>query len=269
MSAMHDRLKAPALAKEWFLKIDEGDIFGPVDTASLKEWACDGRVTPGNQISDDRKSWINAEKIPELEMLWMVELGDGSFYGPLNIAALADLIADDAVSSEAKLINQITNEMSDVQAQWEAIHTPPAAAPAPAVDDATDDATDDDVPAPVEAEDVAPAPSAPQPPRELIETIARLESKVEKTQQQLSKARTDAEREHSELELLRKQSTAAEKTLLKKIEELEVERQRLSEPQPKADDEANSPTGQADWTGASRQGVLFDVTPLDEAGRQK
>ena len=102
MSAMNHRRKAPALAKEWFLKIDEGDIFGPVDTASLKEWACDGRVTPGNQISDDRKSWINAEKIPELEMLWMVELGDGSFYGPLNIAALADLIADDAVSSPIK-----------------------------------------------------------------------------------------------------------------------------------------------------------------------
>ena len=76
----------------WFLKIDDGSVFGPVDPKDLRSWAEQGRIAPGNLVSQDQKDWKAAELIPELEMFWMVELVDGTFFGPLNLCALADLI---------------------------------------------------------------------------------------------------------------------------------------------------------------------------------
>ena len=72
MSKTHERLARTVAPKQWFLKIGEGQVFGPTDTPTLIDWARQGRVTPGNQISEDKKAWVTAERIPELEMVWMV-----------------------------------------------------------------------------------------------------------------------------------------------------------------------------------------------------
>lgn len=104
----------PNAGKQWYLKIDDGSVFGPVDSASLRDWAEQGRVAPGNEISPDRKSWLSADQLPELEMEWKVELRNGTFYGPLNLCTLSDLIAEGTVSETAKLVNVRTDEKTTV-----------------------------------------------------------------------------------------------------------------------------------------------------------
>ena len=63
---------------QWFMKIADDQIFGPVPITDLQDWARQGRVSPGYEVSSDKKSWIPAEDLPELEMVWLVELSGGT-----------------------------------------------------------------------------------------------------------------------------------------------------------------------------------------------
>ncbi|MDA0990449.1 MAG: hypothetical protein O3A51_06825, partial [Verrucomicrobia bacterium] len=94
--------KAPT-AQQWFLKLDDGAIFGPVPMAQLADWAGQCRIGPDHQISQDRNTWMAAKSLPDLRMEWLVELVDGTRYGPLNRFAIAHLIADGSVASDASL----------------------------------------------------------------------------------------------------------------------------------------------------------------------
>ncbi|HAS82850.1 MAG TPA: hypothetical protein DCS43_09325, partial [Verrucomicrobia bacterium] len=76
------KMKLQSATRQWFLKIEEGSVFGPSDMPTLVDWARQGRIAPGHQLSEDKKAWIPAERVPELDMVWMVELSDGSYYGP-------------------------------------------------------------------------------------------------------------------------------------------------------------------------------------------
>jgi len=116
-------LPGKANTRQWFLKIDEGKVFGPTHMPTLLDWARQGRIAPGHQVSEDKKAWINAERIPELEMVWMVELADGSFYGPLNIHAVSDLVTEGTVAADAAMINQLTNEKTTVAGRDAIIQT--------------------------------------------------------------------------------------------------------------------------------------------------
>jgi chromosome segregation ATPase len=109
---------------QWYLKIDDGSVFGPVDTAALKQWARQGRIAPGNEISRDSKTWLAPESVPELEMCWKVELRNGTFYGPLNLRTLADLVEDGTVSEDARLVNVSSGEESTVAGKRDAIFSP-------------------------------------------------------------------------------------------------------------------------------------------------
>ena len=69
---------------KWYVRSSDGKVYGPADRDSLVVWAREGRIEPGGFVSRDRKSWIPAQLMPELEMKWIVEAEPGKFFGPFN-----------------------------------------------------------------------------------------------------------------------------------------------------------------------------------------
>ena len=74
-------------------------MFGPVDLTTLKSWACDGRLSPTNEISADGTEWKLATSFRELEMDWVAEVTPGTFYGPIHRRAMEDLIKDGSIAA--------------------------------------------------------------------------------------------------------------------------------------------------------------------------
>ena len=88
--------------KQWYVRTEDGKVYGPATIASLASWARDGRVEPTSFLSKDRKSWIPAQLMPELEMKWLVETEPGKVYGPFNRAVVIKLFKDGVVPEGAK-----------------------------------------------------------------------------------------------------------------------------------------------------------------------
>ena len=88
--------------KEWFVRTEDGRVYGPADVASLVEWAQDGRIGPSCSVSRDRLGWMPAQQMPELEMKWLVETEPGKVFGPFSRALVASLFARGSVPQGAK-----------------------------------------------------------------------------------------------------------------------------------------------------------------------
>ncbi len=84
--------KPPADPPIWFLKVDESQIRGPVTLATLRQWAEEGTLNAGDQISSDARTWQPAATVAALEMDWVADLGGGHSYGPFNIVATRLLV---------------------------------------------------------------------------------------------------------------------------------------------------------------------------------
>ncbi len=95
---------------EWYLKKASGDVFGPVATAALRQWAASGRIAPDDQLSTDQETWMPAVDLPDLGLDWMVELGPEQVYGPFHLLALGDLIRESSVPSAAPIFHRVTGE---------------------------------------------------------------------------------------------------------------------------------------------------------------
>ncbi|MGQ9662116.1 MAG: hypothetical protein ACUVWX_07245, partial [Kiritimatiellia bacterium] len=106
---------------KWYLRTEDGTVFGPVSENELREWAEQGRIVPGCSVSSDKLSWTPAEDQPFLHMDWFVRLPSGETYGPLNIKALADLLADGSIGSDTQLEHRTTGELTSVAAKQEEI----------------------------------------------------------------------------------------------------------------------------------------------------
>ena len=87
---------------KWYVRMEDGKVYGPADIKSLIEWATDGRVEPTSFVSQDRKSWRPAQTMPELEMKWLVETEPGKVFGPFNRAVVIGLFKNDGVAKTAK-----------------------------------------------------------------------------------------------------------------------------------------------------------------------
>ncbi len=98
----------------WYLKKNDGEVYGPVDLPTLQLWATDGRVAPEDRISEDQKNWMPAPDLSDLSMDWNVELNNGSLYGPLHLLAIKELTQDGSVRYRAPVVNRKTGETSIV-----------------------------------------------------------------------------------------------------------------------------------------------------------
>ncbi|MDA0577658.1 MAG: hypothetical protein O3B24_06110, partial [Verrucomicrobia bacterium] len=246
------RVNPPASAPVsvgWYLRIDDGSTFGPVAEPDLVEWAEQGRIAPGNQLSQDQQTWVDADMIPALGMDWLVELADGTVFGPVNIRALSDLMQDGTVDLDCALENRRTGE-STIVARHQADILGENGAPL----------------SPIDAERQA----------ELAQRVATLEAQSQAARDALEKARLSAREQAERHDVYRKQTDKDAGTLRQRVHELEdksrtlVDQLKLAEKKLE-ESKAAQAKREIDWIEADksadskRQALSQRETELDEA----
>lgn len=94
---------------KWFLKKHEdGEVFGPVDFAKLKEWSRAAQVSPLDMLSDDKVNWVKAPMLQQLHMDYLIQLGDDSYYGPTTEEAVQEFLRLGEIHADTVLINCCT-----------------------------------------------------------------------------------------------------------------------------------------------------------------
>ena len=89
--------------REWFVRTEDGSVYGPTDLQSLVQWAKDGRIEPTSFVSSDRVSWMPAPQKGELGMTWLVEVEQGKVYGPFARSVVSQLFSDGSVPKSARV----------------------------------------------------------------------------------------------------------------------------------------------------------------------
>ncbi len=89
------------LSNDWFLQVEESQVYGPVEARVLQEWAADCRVGPDHLVSRDQETWVQAGELPFLQMDWYVTLPDETTFGPLNLFAIQHLVSDGSVRADS------------------------------------------------------------------------------------------------------------------------------------------------------------------------
>jgi len=79
------------MSDRFFIRSETGSVYGPADFDTLVSWAEEGRVSATGFVSRDRRSWIPAQLMDELQMKWIVEAEPGRFFGPFNRKFLVKL----------------------------------------------------------------------------------------------------------------------------------------------------------------------------------
>ncbi len=87
----------------WYVKNDDGKVFGPADDAKILSWVKEGRIDPFAGVSNDLKTWKLASLEPSFEMDWIIENDPGQFYGPTHRAVVDDLVNSGALSSSCRI----------------------------------------------------------------------------------------------------------------------------------------------------------------------
>lgn len=115
--------------QNWYLKKHEnGEIFGPIRFEKIREWARTAQVNPQDMVSTDQVVWTRPPMIPELEMDWLVELGENLLYGPTTSGTLMEFVTSGEISPETNVINCVNGEQSvlkDTEFYAVAISAPP------------------------------------------------------------------------------------------------------------------------------------------------
>lgn len=90
-------------SENWYVRSADGNVYGPAARATLVEWAREGRIDPSGFVSRDRKEWLPAQLMDELEMRWVVEAEPGKFFGPFNRAVVVRLAESGALPEGATI----------------------------------------------------------------------------------------------------------------------------------------------------------------------
>ena len=53
---------------KWFVRNEDGKVFGPCGLDVLAQWSREGRIAPSASVSCDCVNWLPATLKPELEM---------------------------------------------------------------------------------------------------------------------------------------------------------------------------------------------------------
>ena len=92
----------------WFVRNEDGKVFGPCPLETLVEWARDGRISPSSDVSCDRAEWIPSTQKPELDMTWLVEVSPRQYFGPVPKEMLDGLVREGSVPAEARRYRLVT-----------------------------------------------------------------------------------------------------------------------------------------------------------------
>jgi len=111
MSVVHDNLTRNSARRDaWYLRIDDGSMYGPVTLNELIAWARQGRIEPHNELSPDGQTWRPACEIDALAMDWEVLLPGENQYGPVCRETLPELIATRILSENMTARKRKTGE---------------------------------------------------------------------------------------------------------------------------------------------------------------
>lgn len=90
----------------WYLrKAHDSSQFGPIPFSQLQQWAADAQVSPLDRVSTDEKTWMKAPMVPELEMDYLIQLGEDQYYGPTTIGAIQEFLDANEITYETSLTN--------------------------------------------------------------------------------------------------------------------------------------------------------------------
>ena len=95
---------------EWYVKTDDGNVYGPADLQKLVQWAKDGRIEPTSFLSADRVKWTPAPLMRELDMKWIVETEFGKLFGPFHHDIVSRLINEKRVSPTVRIFRLYDGE---------------------------------------------------------------------------------------------------------------------------------------------------------------
>lgn len=93
----------------WYLiKAADNQEYGPIDTETLMGWAADAKISPMDKLSsDNRRTWLRAPMIAELQMDWLIQMPDKYLYGPTNVATIQEFLATGEIDENVTVINCI------------------------------------------------------------------------------------------------------------------------------------------------------------------
>ena len=100
---------------KWFLMKQEGEVYGPMPFSQLLQWAVDAFISPMDKVSSDGQNWVKAPMVAELNMDFLVEAPDGTFYGPTTIGAIREFFASGEIHLESLVTNCKTRERKRLQ----------------------------------------------------------------------------------------------------------------------------------------------------------
>ena len=115
----------------WYLrKASDGSVFGPLTFQQLQQWAADAQVSPMDRVSSDQNNWMKAPMLPELQMDFIVEVGEDQYYGPTTLGAIAEFVGAGEINADTS----VTNCKDRTQMRVRDILPPALLHPAPAPD---------------------------------------------------------------------------------------------------------------------------------------
>ena len=91
-------------------KLPDGSIYGPVDEATLKEWAGAAQISPEDLIDVSDENWVPAPQIEFLGMIWVVKLPGDEIYGPTSVGTLREFIAEGILTDKSIATNVLTTQ---------------------------------------------------------------------------------------------------------------------------------------------------------------
>ena len=102
-------------------KLPDNAIYGPVDEATLKEWASSAQISPEDMIDFSDEEWRPATQIEFLEMIWMVKLPGEELYGPTSVGTLREFIHEGLISEKTIATNVMTEQSLPIGALFAAV----------------------------------------------------------------------------------------------------------------------------------------------------
>jgi hypothetical protein len=102
-------------------KVPDNAVYGPVDEATLKEWANSAQISPEDLIDLSDENWKPAPEIEFLEMLWMVKLPGDELYGPTSVGTLREFIQEGLITEKTAATNINSHQSLPIGALFAAL----------------------------------------------------------------------------------------------------------------------------------------------------
>jgi hypothetical protein len=107
----------------WRVRKSPGNtVYGPVDSATLKEWASSAQIAPQDMVDESDNNWRPAPQVDFLEMLWLVKLPPlDEIYGPTTIGTLREFIQEGLINERTLATHVKTDQSLPIAALFAAV----------------------------------------------------------------------------------------------------------------------------------------------------